>query len=186
MISKPYSSCIRGNVSQIFGFAPCSYQPNGHTGVDFMGSYGSFLLAPELCKVTNIVDNIEKLDTDVAPFERGYGIVMKSLVSGVYYLYWHCTPFFPVKIGDTVVQGQPVAMMGNSGFCISRGEVVPLNIRNVPPYIGTHLHFECFTEEDGVRKFQDVLPMIDWNIPVKPDLLTAISEIANKISNLFK
>jgi len=187
MICKPYKLASLNAISQGFGVNPCSYQPNGHTGNDLVAPAGTFLVAPELCKVTNIVDTPQKLDTDLAPFERGYGIVMQSLSKpNTYYLYWHCEPFFPVEVGETVIQGQEVARMGNSGFCMVRGEVVPLDIRNVPPYLGTHLHYEKFTEENGKRTYLDVLPDIDWTMWSSNGILDDIQIILQKILNIFK
>jgi len=186
-LCKPFQTASRNSISQGFGVNPCSYQPNGHSGNDFVNPTGTWLVAPELCKVVNIIDTPQKLDTDLAPLERGYGIVMQSLAkANTYYLYWHCLPFFPVEIGDTVTQCQEVARMGNSGFCIVRGEVVPLDIRNVPPYLGTHLHYEKFTEENGVRKYYDVLPDIDWTIWNSNGVLDDIQKVLQKILNIFK
>lgn len=187
MICKPYKTASKNTISQLFGVNPQPYQPNGHSGVDFFAPYGTWLVAPELCKITNIIDTPQKLNIDLAPLERGYGIVMQSVSKpNTYYLYWHCMPFFPVEIGDTVIQGQEVARIGNSGFCMVRGEIVPLDIRNVPPYLGTHLHYEKFIEVNGVRTYFDVLPDIDWTIWNSNGVLDDIQKIINKILNIFK
>jgi len=186
MICKPYKSATKTNISQGFGVNPCSYQPNGHTGVDFCSSYGTPLVAPELCIVSNIIE-AKKISSDESDLEKGFGIMLASKINpGVFYLYWHCLPVFPVNLGDTVTQGQPVAFMGNSGFVMSGGKTVAVDIRTIPPYLGTHLHAERFTEENGKRIYTDITKYIDWNIPVNYDLITTIKFILTKISNLIK
>jgi len=186
-ICKPYKSAKPNDITQKFGVNPQGYQPNGHTGVDYVSSYGTFLVAPEDCEITNIISNPEQLDESEAPLERGFGLVMRSLSQNdIYYLYWHCLGVFPVQIGDKVKQGQPVAQMGNSGFCMTRGVIVPIDIRNIKPYTGTHLHAEMFKERNGKREFQDITRNMDYTIPVNYDALTTIQIILQKIFNILK
>jgi hypothetical protein len=189
MICKPYKSCNKYDIIQTFGANPqFEWQPKGHTGVDFVSTHGTFLVAPELCDITNIIGSTGKIDTDLAPFERGFGVVMRSVANPkIYYLYWHCLPVFPVEIGQRVIQGQIVGQMDSSGFCWSRGIPVPINLRLIPPYIGNHLHAERREyKDDGTFEYTDILKYIDWDIPVNYDALTTIKDILNKIMNILK
>ncbi|MFA6925196.1 MAG: M23 family metallopeptidase [Bacteroidales bacterium] len=127
-------------------------------------SYGTILVAMENCIVENIA-TAENWDNGWE-MERGYGVLLRSIANPeVKYSYWHCLPFFPVKKGDTVLQGQPVAQMGNSGFCLSNGVVVLLADRLKPPYKGTHLHMSCP---------KDTIDRIDYTVHIKIDLMTTI------------
>jgi murein DD-endopeptidase MepM/ murein hydrolase activator NlpD len=98
------------------------------------------------------------------------------------FLHWHCWVVFPVKEGDTVAQGQPVACMGNSGFCMVGGKVVPVELRTKQPFPGTHDHFEVRVNGEYV----DPMKYIDWDIPIKYDALTTMKEILLKIFNILK
>lgn len=182
MICKPFKTATLNSISQPFGVNPCSYQPNGHTGTDFCSIYGTFLVAPEFCEVVRIITDLN-FNQDLTPLSRGYGILLRSKIHpNTTFLHWHCQPIFLVKEGDIVPQGQPVAMMGNSGFCMSSGVVVPVEIRTQKPYKGTHDHFEVRVDSEYV----DPLLYIDFSIPIKFDVLTVIKETLIKISNILK
>jgi len=167
-LCKPFKDCTPQQLTQ--GYS------DKHRAFDFASTYGKYLVAMENCIVENIIkaenwDNQEEL-------ERGYGVLLRSIENPtVKYSYWHCLPFFCVEVGDTVSQGQPVSQMGNSGFCMSGGIVVPLNDRSKPPYYGTHVHLSCP---------ENTLERIDWSIPIKFDLLTTISLTIKSIINFLK
>lgn len=188
-ICKPFKEANPQSITQGFGLNPNPIQPNGHTGNDFGGKYGTFLVAPCKVQITNIIDN---LDLDINSDEevrKGFGIAMRPLEGppDTFFLYWHCLPIFPVKINDIVEQGMPVAQMGNSGYVMWGGQYVPVSDRNNEPHKGTHVHFEYFIGSpiEG-RKYLDVLPLIDWTIPVGGGVLEAIQAILSKMINLFK
>jgi len=180
--NKPYKGANPTKISQLFGVNPRSYQPNGHTGLDMVASYGTWLVAPQDVIVIDIITNYN-LDEDLAPLARGYGIIMCTIKKPfVYYLYWHCLPVFPVEIGDEVKKGQQVAQMGNSGFVKSGGKVVPLEGRSKPPYKGTHLHWAMKINDETV----DPLKHIDWSIPIRYDLWGAIKAILINMLSFLK
>jgi murein DD-endopeptidase MepM/ murein hydrolase activator NlpD len=181
LISKPYKTAKLSDISQPFGVNPQPYQPQGHTGVDFCAPYGTFLVAPDNCKVERIITDTN-FNADLSPLSRGYGILLKSITQPYTYLHWHCLPAFPVKEGDTVLRGQPVAQMGNSGFVMSNGVIVPVERRTQPPYPGTHDHFEMRINS----QFVDPIKYMDFSIPIKYDLMTTISEILKKMIGLIK
>jgi hypothetical protein len=182
MICKPYKTASKNYIAQLFGVNPQSWQPNGHTGIDLVSENGTYLVAPELCKVERIVTDLN-FNQDLTPLSRGYGILLRSLVNpNMTFLHWHCWVVFPVKEGDTVAQGQPVACMGNSGFCMVGGKVVPVELRTKQPFPGTHDHFEVRVNGEYV----DPMKYIDWDIPIKYDALTTMKEILLKIFNILK
>jgi len=136
--------------------------------------------------VVSITDSSGKIDLNTGPLERGFGIKLQSLRNpDVYYLYWHCLPRFPVNVGDKVVQGQIVAQMGNSGFVLVRGIPIHVNVRNIPPYLGTHLHIERRIEKNGIVEYTDITKFIDYSIPINYDILTAVKNILQKIINII-
>jgi hypothetical protein len=49
--------------------------------------------------------------------------------------------------------------MGNSGFTYSSGVLVPTEVKNTPPYLGTHLHLSA-GENDVCF---DIVDRIDWD-----------------------
>jgi len=172
-ISKPYKNAKPSDVSQGFSYK--------HPAVDFASKYGTFLVAPENC-IVDVIVSAKKIDESLAPLERGYGIRIKSIANpNTSHTYWHCLPVFPVKVGDTVLQGQPVAQMGNSGSVRTGSKWIPVEIRAKKPYLGTHLHWQYLLE--GVPK--DPLNYIDWDIPVKYNLLVVIRAIIQNILNLL-
>lgn len=182
MICKPFKRATINIITQLYGVNPQSYQPYGHTGIDFIGEYGTFLVAPKRCVITKLV-NATTWDLSLSPLTRGYGIVMTDFNSPEYeYLYWHCLPVFPVNIGDIIEQGEVVAQMGNSGFCTSQGQVVPVEIKTDKPFRGTHLHFEVRNNGTLI----DPLPLIDWSIPIQDVGLSILQKIVNNLSKLFK
>jgi hypothetical protein len=191
-ICKPFFDASPNLISQKFG----NIQPDGkpHTGLDIQPlnkNRGAMLVAPCRVKITNIVDNYDLDSNDDEAIRHGYGIAMQPLEGNfppdTFFLYWHCQGIFPVEIGQIVEMGQPVAQMGNSGYVMSGGMYVPIGQRNIPPYYGIHVHFEYFIGDsiEG-RKYMDVLPLIDWTIPVsKQSILDGIALLLKKISKLI-
>jgi murein DD-endopeptidase MepM/ murein hydrolase activator NlpD len=174
---KPYKTCTPNDLAQ--GFI------QDHLANDYASKYGTFLVAPFNGKV-DVVTGAEMFTTDGKPsweLKRGNGIRIKSTENPeISVMYWHCLPFFPVKVGDIVLQGQPVAQMGNSGYVRSGGEVVPYELRNTPNYPGTHVHLTIGTKDE----YWDFSQMISWDIPVNYDLMTAIKNVLQNISNFLK
>ena len=178
-----------GQISQHFRVNVQPYQPKGHKGVDWVYEYGTWLSAPVDVVINNIIEGTNIVES-LEPLKRGYGIIMQSIVEpDIYYLYWHCLPVFPVKIGDRVKQGEIVASMGNSGFVMKGGVIVDVEDRNTPPYLGTHLHSEKFRLIDGEREYLNPIADIDWTIEVKdeiPETINAVKVVLNKIINIIK
>jgi hypothetical protein len=183
ILCPPYIGAKASDVSQVFGVL----QSFGgtHTGVDFAPSnaYGKFLLAPELCEVAKIVTD-ETFDNDFYPrLERGYGIVLQSLISQKRkFLYWHCCQAFPVRVGQIIQQGAVVAQIGNSGMCYSGGVYVPLKDRASRK--GSHLHYEMRISGKE-PDYDNVLPMIDFSFPVRLDVKNAAKQTVVAMLNLI-
>ena len=141
-----------------------------------IGSYGTFLVAMENCIVENIM-TAENWDTGWE-LERGYGILLRSITNPeVKYSYWHCLPRFSVNIGEIVIRGQVIAMMGNTGFVLSNGKVVLAENKLKYPFPGAHVHLSCP---------QDTIDRIDWSIPINFDIITVISLTLKQILNFLK
>jgi murein DD-endopeptidase MepM/ murein hydrolase activator NlpD len=84
-----------------------------HEGIDLAGGYGSQIVAATAGRVS------------YAGPESGYGRIVKILDwDGTQTWYGHMEKFL-VKAGDTVVPGQPIALVGAAGDAT-----------------GPHLHFE--------------------------------------------
>lgn len=185
-ICKLYAGATIQHISQPFGVNPTSYQPNGHVGVDFspfMG-YGKVLVAPEDVVIKRVI-NLETFDFEKYPekLAYGFGVLMTSVQApSVDYLYWHCLPAIPVKEGDIIEQGQPVAQMGNSGFVFSAGVLVPIEHRSRPGFPGTHLHFEMRVNNQYVNP----VPYIDWTIPVSGGTVAFALAVLAKLRSFFK
>lgn len=188
MICKPYKNAKLSDISNPFGANPQWYGGIPHSGIDWVSSYGTPLVAPEDCIIDNIITD-ENVSEDLAPFARGYGIIMKGMsesMGGRFHLYWHCQPVFPVGLGQQVKQGEIVAFMGNSGFVMRGGVTIPVEIRSKPPYPGTHVHQEIFTfDSNSQRVYEDATKYIDWNISINYDLFTAIKVVLAKLINLL-
>ncbi len=106
-ICRPYKKANISHITQNFH--------KKHKAIDIAYKYGTFLVAPENCVVERITTP-DKINNSTSDLERGYGLLMKSITGDRRYAYWHCLPIFPVEEGETVLQGQIVAQMGNSGY----------------------------------------------------------------------
>jgi len=62
--------------------------------------------------------------------------------------------------GDKVKKGKIIGFIGNSGTVFFNGQLVPLNIRNQNPHLGSHLHFEV--RKKGTYEYLNPLNFIDW------------------------
>lgn len=185
-LCKPYKNANQHLISQGFGENPQIYGEGGHNGLDFVPIsplIATILVAPEDVRIVKLI-NGEYLDPSLYPLERGYGVVMQSIAfPDMYHLYWHCSAVFPVEVGDVVKQGQAVAQMSNSGFVMSRGQIVPIDIRSIPPYLGTHLHWEYYIQTEK-KVYLDPTQQIDWTIPV--DGNSGLSRILENIIKLLQ
>jgi len=158
---------------------------SNHFAVDFTAPYGTFMVAPFNCKISCIVSG-NVLDNSVSGLESGYGIRMVSIEDpNVSVCYWHCLPVFPVSVGDTVLQGFPVAQMGNSGYVLSNSELVPLSKRLIPPNLGTHCHCSMNIKGESIEGIVDIRNYWDRTIEIKYDLKTTILSLINKIKNII-
>lgn len=165
-ICRPYKEAKQNQITQKFH--------SGHKAIDLHSKYGTFLVAPENCWIERIITG-DTFNDSLEDLSRGYGIVMKSVEYDREHFYFHCLPIFPVNVGDIVKQGQIVAQMGNSGFVISGGKVVPIEDRLKPPFKGTHLHYALKVNDQTI----DSLFHIDWNLPVRYNILDKIKAMIN-------
>ncbi|KKK86477.1 hypothetical protein LCGC14_2762880 [marine sediment metagenome] len=169
-IAKPYKKAQSRHVTQGFH--------SNHLAVDLAYKYGSYLVAPENCRIVKIV-KAEVISESLADMKRGFGIRLKSVSRNAYHTYWHCLPVFPVRVGDFVLQGKPVAQMGNSGSVMVGGKWLPVEGRLRR---GTHLHWDMMIDQIQV----DPLKHIDWDIPVRYSMITAIMAVIQNMINLIK
>jgi hypothetical protein len=136
--------------------------------------------------MVDVIVSANNLDNSPEGLENGYGIRLKSTrADNDQYMFWHCLPFFPVKVGDFVPKGGIVAQMGNSGFCMAGGIEVPTEAKTKPLYPGTHVHFQLLV--GGVPK--DPLEYIDWSYQIKYsalDIMKVVSILLKKIGEILK
>ena len=190
-IIRPYKDCKIGEMSSNFNAGESWRGDNVHTGIDLVppNPYGKPVVAVEDCVVARITtpgmlytskDDPEYLNK----LKNGYGVFL----SGNYdYLYWHLLSIIPVNEGDKVKKGKIIGFIGNSGTVFFNGQLVPLNIRNQNPHLGSHLHFEV--RKKGTYEYLNPLNFIDWALPVPNDYLDFINSIKMvvlKINALLK
>ena len=157
-LTKPYKECQPSHLTQGFH--------ENHKANDWGFKYGTFIVAPFNAKVLTIrkPDNVSELPEYL---RGGCGIRIQNIEDPtVSMTIWHCNNFFPVQEGDTVLQGQPIAIMANSGFVMANGKYVEIDIRTIPPYPGTHAHISMGQEKGGVYTDLDYSKFIDWSIPI--------------------
>ena len=178
-ICKPFKNATKASITQGFH--------SEHLANDFAGKYGEFLVSPFNGKVVNII-GAETLDGSQDLLRNGCGIKIQSAEDpSMSISYWHTLQIFPVKKGDVVLMGQPVAQLGNTGFVLANGKYVEIDIRTLPPYPGTHVHITYGkVKEDGTYENLDYSSFIDWDIPIKYDLITAIMATLQSIKNILK
>lgn len=176
---KPFKTATKRSISQ-------GYHAE-HRANDFVSFFGDILVAPFNCKVIKIIGLENAADMAKDLLREGCGIRMQSIENpDITAVYWHCQNVFPVSVGDTVLQGQPVAMMGNTGFVMAGGVVVPYDIRLIPPYPGTHLHYSMERKDGDGGLPLDPSDFIDYTIPVSFNLITTIRNILNKMVSVLK
>jgi hypothetical protein len=152
----------------------------GHQAIDYGGSYGTPLVAPEDCTVLGITPETFT-PNDYAPLTHGYGIRLLSLDGKRDWLFWHNLPIHPVSAGEKVKAGQIIAFMGNSGNVYSGGHYVPIEERT-KSHRGTHLHLELMV--DGQRI--DPLPLLTEEPRYTVfDQMKATMVVLGKISGLI-
>jgi hypothetical protein len=170
--SLPYADCKKEHITQFYGLT--------HKANDFWfkNCIDTFLCAPDVCEVEQIITD-QTVDNDYYPaFKKGYGIVLRSMNNPRYqFLMWHCRQVFPVNVGQRINQGDVVAQIGNSGYCVSGGIEVPLANRGSK---GAHLHFEIWC--DGVKV--DPYPLLDWNAQPKLEKRQAVEQVLIRFRNL--
>ena len=176
-IVKPFKNAKPTDITQ--GFS------DSHQANDFASTYGTFLCAPFNAKVLNIV-TASNIETTGEELRRGFGIRIQSIEDPTISMtFWHCLPFFACEIGDTVLQGQPIGQMGNSGFVLSGGVYVEVDIRSLPPYPGTHTHISMGQNIGGVYSPWDYSKVISWDIPINYSVIDTVSFLLKKLASFL-
>lgn len=165
MICKPYKECKQTQITKYFS--------DNHQAVDFAYKLGTALVAPADCIVENIEDANSPHEMN-KEWQGGWGIRLKSTRhDNMVFVHWHCTPFFPVKVGDFVKQGDFVAQMGNSGDCVVGGKLLTFEEKMARPDKGVHDHFIMMI--DGIMV--NPLEHIDWGIEIKESFADILKKI---------
>lgn len=184
-LSKPFKGFNPAyHVTQIFH--------KDHQSIDVASrspnfGYGTPLCAPEDVKIIEIIGDTYTPGS-TRNLERGYGVWMQGLETGLMHQYWHTLPILPVNQGQTVRRGKIVAYMGNAGLVRSGGIYVPLAERTKPSYKGTHLHWTVF--KDATQPYTgtkiDPLPLIDMTEPTYTtgDTIKATTVVVAKMLKL--
>lgn len=174
-ICRPSKNCKPTMVTQ-------GFFPKQHESVDWGLKFGEVLVAPFNCTITRIAKPKDMLEYG-ANWENGCGLLMTSIENpDTRVSFWHTLPFFFVSEGDTVLQGNPVAQCGNTGWVESNGVLVPMKDRFTPYYKGTHLHYSMGIGTTNV----DCRNYIDWNIPINYDMYSLANILLTKIYNFIK
>jgi hypothetical protein len=125
-------------ISQNFGGNPASYQPDGHTGIDFALPVGSdlFAIGDGVVKHADWADNLKSnpylmATTQNAGFHGGIIVIIDH--GDIVTTYSHLNETH-LNAGDRVSQGQLIGKSGNTGFSS-----------------GPHLHFEVLVDGWNVR-----------------------------------
>ena len=178
-ISRPFKNASVLSITQGFH--------KDHQANDFGGKFGEFLVAPFNGKVLNITGIESDQDTpDEGSLSNGYGIRIQSTEDPTLSCtYWHCQPIFLHKKGDIVLMGQIIAMMGNSGFVLGGGTIILDENKLKPPYPGTHLHWSMGQQIGQTYVPIDPSTKIDWQIPIKYNLIEIISLYLKIISKFL-
>jgi murein DD-endopeptidase MepM/ murein hydrolase activator NlpD len=119
-----------GSITQFFAENQKLYASmniNGHNGIDIVAPWGTPIFAVE----GGIVYDVKNTPT-------GYGMHVRILNTENEWTYGHLSAM-NVEIGQTVVAGQCIGNMGNTGFVVSG----PTPYWSYNPYAGTHLHLTC-------------------------------------------
>lgn len=106
-----------------------------HGAIDIAGpGYGSAIYAANNGVVVETVQSGCALGDITCNGGSGHYVIINHNIGGYYTKYLHLKDVY-VNVGQTVVRGQKIGTMGNTGNCYPVPS--PSN-----PYAGTHLHFE--------------------------------------------
>lgn len=185
MLSLPFKKFTKENISQTYH--------EKHKALDLATfdrmAYGEPLCAPENCRIDRIVEALE-IDGKLDKYEKGYGVWMTGLETGMVHLYWHVLPTVPVNGGDTVTRGQIVAFMGNSGNVYGGGVYVPIEKRLVKPFLGTHLHYKLYKQGHKIGKHDgdelNPLDYFNWNWQPTYTQVEYLKTVAKTLSKMVK
>lgn len=101
----------------------------GHNGIDIVAAWGTPLYAIEDGIVADVKDDPKGFGKHIRWFhDCGNGRLRE-------WIYGH-NSINLVKVGDKITNGQPIALMGNTGFVVSG----PTPYWKHNPYAGTHVH----------------------------------------------
>lgn len=186
--TKPIKGLTHGDITQTYH--------SGHEALDIVkfkqgliNGYGVPLCAVEDSRVDLVIGNGYTPDS-TKNLERGYGVWLTGLETGVPYVMWHTLPYIPISVGDIIRRGKIVAWVGNSGLVRAGGMDVPLDKRTANPYPGTHLHLEYFSRGHtaGDWRGQNVNPLdyIDWSLEPTYTLGDYIAAMVNTVANMVK
>ncbi len=185
MLSLPFKKFTKNNISQTYHAK--------HKAVDLAtythNGFGEPLCAPENCRIDRIVESLE-IDGKLDKFEKGYGIWMTGLETGMIHLYWHTWGSIPVNGGDIVQRGQIVAFMGNSGNVYGGGRYIPVEERLVKPFLGTHLHYTLYAKGHKVGQYVgdelNPLDYFNWNWQPTYTQVDYLKTVAKTLSKMVK
>ncbi len=185
MLSLPFKKFSKANISQTYH--------EKHKALDLVTSYGygygEPLCAPENCRIEKIVDSLEISET-LEKFEKGYGVWMTGLETGMVHLFWHTWGTIPVNGGDIVQRGQIVAFMGNSGNVTKGGVYVPVENRLTKPFLGTHLHYTLYAKGHKVGQYigdeLNPLDYFNWNWQPTYTQVEYLKTVAKTLSKMVK
>ena len=196
-----------GDITQWFGENPKLYaflDLLGHNGIDIVRPHGEKMFAIEEGIVVEVNDHPE-----------GFGKHIRFVSNvadqnGLFreWTYGHCS-FIYVVIGDTIVAGQHIADMGNTGFVVSgntpfwennphKGTHLHLGLRIVKrlkrggwSYRGSDVKLDVVNYNNGYKGAVDPAPYLIGSVDItaKPDikqLQMMVISLATKLINLLK
>ena len=117
-----------------------TYYSSGHKAIDIYSysGYGSNIYAANNGVVTSVKGGCSIGDLSCNGYGGNYIVINHN--SGNYYTVYMHLKDIKVNVGDTVVRGQVIGTMGNTG------NVIPVPTASAP-YLGTHLHFCLYVGE---------------------------------------
>lgn len=132
-------------------YAPRSYGGNrNHEGTDLMASNNTRGYFPIISITDGIVENMGWLE------QGGYRIGIRS-ISGGYFYYAHMDTYAPeLKLGDTVIAGQLLGFMGDTGY----------GPEGTKGQFDVHLHLGIYVLSDGSEMSVNpywILKVLEYN-----------------------
>ncbi len=131
-----------GIITQKYGENPELYKSRFgiafHNGVDIVSFHGDELLCCEDFTPYKI------FDLNTGSVSRGFGFhALTKPINEICteWVYWHTMSNLKVVLNKLAQQGEIVGFEGASGAVFSGGVEVPDNLKGIPPYPGTHLHW---------------------------------------------